>query len=221
MKTNYRIILGSSSPRRQQLLSGIDLPFTVDPVKELDENHLPPDILPEDIPLHLARSKSLSFHRSLEKDELLITADTLVFTRNKYARGKHNWSVLGKPASVNDARCMLDHLSGRCHKVITGVYLRSGSCPEKGSQSDKAPDQEIHTGFQDTTLVWFASLDEREIEYYINTYKPFDKAGSYGVQEWLGYIGIEKIQGSYFNVMGFPVHKLWQWLRHFNAISFL
>jgi septum formation protein len=104
--------------------------------------------------------------------------------------------------------------------VITGVYLRSGPPSAAADLANNVPAREIHTGFQDQTLVWFAALDQREINYYINTYKPFDKAGSYGVQEWLGYIGIEQIQGSYFNVMGFPVHKLWQQLRRLDVISF-
>ncbi len=208
----YRIILGSASPRRQQLLEGTDLPFTVEPVNGLDEKHLPPGTNPDEIPLLLARSKSLAFPRPLEADELLITADTLVFSKVlTETRGSNTcWTVLGKPASAREAYLMLERLSGSCHKVITGICLRFG-------------DQKAHPEpivFSDYSLVWFMPLLQEEISYYVNKYKPYDKAGSYGVQEWIGYIGIERIEGSYFNVMGFPVHLLWKHLKELHVISF-
>lgn len=219
MHSNYKIILGSASPRRKHLLEGTDLPFAVEPVQGVDEDHFPSDLDSCDIPLFLARAKSLAFPRPLQEDELLITADTLVFSgKNSADAGVHDqntsnrehvpWSVLGKPNSAKEAVHMLQHLSGRCHKVITGVYLRSGA------------DSAISEGFEDETLVWFSKLSEQEIDYYIKRYKPFDKAGSYGVQEWIGYIGIDRIRGSYFNVMGFPVQKIWSRLKQLNAVSF-
>jgi len=204
MHTNFRIILGSASPRRKHLLEGTNLPFTVEPVHGIDEENFPADMDPCEIPLWLARSKSLAFPRQLKADELLITADTLVFTFETPGQ----WRVLGKPGSENEARNMLQHLSGRCHKVITGVYLRSGKNPA------------ISEGFEDQTLVWFSELSNSETDYYIKRYQPYDKAGSYGVQEWIGYIGIERIEGSYFNVMGFPVQKIWSRLKQLNAVSF-
>ncbi len=219
MHSNYKIILGSASPRRKHLLEGLDLPFTVQPVHGVDEDHFPADLDPCDIPLFLARTKSLAFPRPLLDDELLITADTLVFTGQQpaaagaqghlaLAQEQGPWSMLGKPASAKEAVHMLQHLSGRCHKVITGAYFRSG------------PDSAISEGLEDETLVWFSKLSEQEIDYYIKRYKPYDKAGSYGVQEWLGYIGIDRIEGSYFNVMGFPLHKIWSRLKQLNAVSF-
>ena len=204
MHTNYKIILGSASPRRKYLLEGTDLPFSVEPVDGVDEDHFPANLDPCQIPLWLARSKSLAFPRALQAHELLITADTLVFTR----RESGNWTVLGKPDSAKEARTMLQHLSGRCHKVITGVCLRLGQDPP------------INEGFEDQTLVWFSALSEQEIDYYIKRYQPYDKAGSYGVQEWIGYIGIDRVEGSYFNVMGFPVQKFWDMLKQLNAVSF-
>ncbi|MFA5444081.1 MAG: Maf family protein [Bacteroidales bacterium] len=204
MHTNYKIILGSASPRRKHLLEGTDLPFTVEPVHGVDEDHFPADLDSCEIPLFLARSKSLAFPRPLLQDELLITADTLVFTRE----ASDLWTVLGKPDSAKDAQNMLQHLSGRCHKVITGVYLRSGEDPP------------ISEGFEDQTLVWFSELNNHETDYYIKRYQPYDKAGSYGVQEWIGYIAIDRIEGSYFNVMGFPVQKIWDRLKQVNAVSF-
>ncbi len=219
MHSNYKIILGSASPRRKHLLEGTDLPFAVEPVHGVDEDQFPSDLDSCDIPLFLARAKSLAFRRPLQDDELLITADTLVFTGQQpaaadaqghlaLAQEQGPWSVLGKPDSAKEAVHMLQHLSGRCHKVITGVYLRSGA------------DSAISEGFEDETLVWFSKLSEQEIDYYIKRYKPFDKAGSYGVQEWIGYIGIDRIRGSYFNVMGFPVQKIWSRLKQLNAVSF-
>jgi septum formation protein len=211
MITTCRIILGSASPRRQQLLEGTELPFTVESVNGLDEKHLPPDTNPDEIPLLLARTKSLAFPRPLKTDELLITADTLVFSESRNAGTDSGWTVLGKPASAREAHRMLEQLSGRCHKVITGICIRLG-------------DQRTHPEpicFSDRSLVWFMPLLPEEIRYYVSKYKPYDKAGSYGVQEWIGYIGIERIEGSYFNVMGFPIHLLWKYLKELNVISLL
>ena len=138
-----------------------------------------------EIPAFLARHKSETFHRELRPDEVLITADTLVFLDEK---------VLGKPRDAEDAAAMLRALSGRTHAVITGMALRT--CGK------------THT-FSDTTEVDFKTLSEHEIRYYIEQYRPFDKAGAYGIQEWIGYVGITAIRGSYFNVMGLPVQKLY------------
>ncbi len=193
----YRVILGSASPRREQLLQGLDIPFTVQPVPDLNENNYPSGITPYEIPEWLAKAKSAAFPRDLEDDELLITADTLVFCGN---------GVLGKPASASEAHQMLSMLSDRPHQVITGVCLRTSRNTLTG---------ETFISFSDITTVWFAPLSEQEITYYIEKYKPYDKAGAYGVQEWIGYAGIERIEGSYFNVMGLPVHKLW---RHLSTL---
>ncbi|HOG24843.1 MAG: Maf family protein [Bacteroidales bacterium] len=251
MNTTCRIILGSASSRRQQLLEGTNLPFTVEPVNvpETITLHLGANpegspylqgANPREIPLLLARTKSLAFPRPLKADELLITADTLVFSevlaeahtgaeaqsgtgvqtgreaqsvtgvQTAVSGTDTRWRVLGKPASAREAYRMLEQLSGSCHKVITGICLRFG-------------DQRAHPDpivFSDTSLVWFMPLLPEEIWYYVNKYKPYDKAGSYGVQEWIGYIGIERIEGSYFNVMGFPVHLLWKYLKELHVISF-
>ncbi|MCL2737877.1 MAG: Maf family nucleotide pyrophosphatase [Bacteroidales bacterium] len=187
---DWRVILGSGSPRRQDLLKGLDIPFTIEynpHVKEQINPTLPPQAVPE----ALARQKSHAFLRPLASDELLITADTLV-----YCRGQ----ILGKPHSREEAMQMLQCLSGQTHTVWTGVFLRT--------------DRSSHS-FTAATEVAFALLSEKEIAYYVDRYKPYDKAGAYGAQDWIGYIGIERIQGSYFNVMGLPVHLLYTHLEDF------
>lgn len=184
MFENYTFTLASASPRRRELLKGLDIAFSVEPGK--DEREAYSAGMPHtEIPAFLARHKSETLHRELRPDEVLITADTLVFLDEK---------VLGKPRDAEDAAAMLRALSGRTHAVITGMALRT--CGK------------THT-FSDTTEVDFKTLSEHEIRYYIEQYRPFDKAGAYGIQEWIGYVGITAIRGSYFNVMGLPVQKLY------------
>ena len=185
-----RIVLGSASPRRRELLAGLGLEFTVEATPGAPETYSP-DLQPEEIPSVLAVSKSEAFHRPLEPDEILITADTVVIC------GK---DILGKPAGEEDAARMLREISGRTHRVVTGVCLR---------------DTERRHVFSCTSEVEFKPLTDEEIAYYIDRYRPFDKAGSYGIQEWIGYIGITSIRGSYFNIVGLPVQRLYTALSEF------
>jgi septum formation protein len=190
MFEHYIFTLASASPRRRELLKGLDIDFTVEPGK--DEKEAYSEGMPHtEIPEFLARHKSESFHRELVPHEVLITADTLVFLDEK---------ILGKPHSSEEAHQMLRALSGRTHTVTTGMALRTR--------------ERIHT-FSDTTEVDFRPLADPEIDYYIKTYRPFDKAGAYGIQEWIGYTGITAIRGSYFNVMGLPVQRLYTELCNF------
>lgn len=185
---NYTIILGSGSPRRRELLAGLDIDFTVKLIPGLEESY--PDALQgEDIPMFLAKQKSDAY--TLADDELLITADTIVWLDNR---------VYGKPHSEAEACEMLRALSGRTHQVITGVCLRTNRRTEL---------------FSATTQVTFARLTDEEITGYVRKYRPMDKAGSYGVQEWIGYIGVEHIEGSYYNVMGLPIQKVYNVLKKF------
>ena len=182
-----RIILGSASPRRRELLAGLDVEFTVDTGNTFEE--FVDESVPHcDIPALMSEGKSRGFHRSLEPDEILITADTMVLLGGR---------LLGKPCDREDAVRMLRELSGREHEVITAVTLRSVDHFET---------------FTDSSLVTFASLTDDEIDYYIDKYRPFDKAGAYGVQEWIGYVAITGIRGSFYNVMGLPVHALYRHL---------
>ena len=184
MLEDYTFTLASASPRRRELLKGLDIAFTVEPGK--DEKEAYSDGMPHtEIPAFLARHKSETFHRELRENEVLITADTLVFLDEK---------ILGKPKDPEEAAAMLRDLSGRTHTVVTGMALRTR--------------ERIHT-FSDTTEVDFKPLSEEEISYYIAHYRPFDKAGAYGIQEWIGFVGITAIRGSYFNVMGLPVQRLY------------
>lgn len=185
-----KIILGSNSPRRKELIAGLDIEFTVDTGNTFEEVY-GPETPHEQIPEVLSEGKSYGFHRPLEDDEILITSDTLVLCEDR---------VMGKPQSREDAIDMIRFLSGRSHKVITAVTLRDS--------------QKCHTS-SDTAIVHFKELTDNEIEYYVDTYKPFDKAGAYGIQEWIGYIGIGKIEGSYFTIMGLPVHLVYQELLKF------
>jgi septum formation protein len=185
-----RIILGSNSPRRKELLAGLNLDFTVDTGNTFEEVYSP-DTPHEKIPEVLSEGKSYGFHRTLYNDEILITSDTLVLCRDR---------VMGKPHSREEAVDMLKYLSGREHKVITAVTLRDNNLCETSS---------------DTAIVHFKDLSDSEIEYYIDTFKPYDKAGAYGIQEWIGYIGINRIEGSFFTIMGFPVHLVYQKLIKF------
>ena len=185
-----KIILGSASPRRRELLAGLDLEFTVDTGNTFDEVY-DADIPAEDIPAVLSRGKSFGFHRELDQNEVLITSDTLVLCADR---------VMGKPHSREEAIDMLKTLSGRDHKVITAITIRDNTKCRTSS---------------DTAVVHFKSLTNSEIEYYVDAYKPFDKAGAYGIQEWIGYIGIDRIDGSYFTIMGLPVHLVYSELQYF------
>ena len=185
-----KVILGSNSPRRKELLAGLDIDFEVDTENNFEETYSP-DIPHESIPEILSEGKSHGFHRELADDEILITSDTLVLCGDR---------VMGKPHSREDAYDMLRFLSGREHKVITAVTIR---------------DRQTTSTSSDTAIVHFKELSDNEIYYYIDKFKPFDKAGAYGIQEWIGYIGIEKIEGSYFTIMGFPVHLVYQELLKF------
>lgn len=190
MFDNYRFILASRSPRRKKLLAGLDIRFTVETSKD-DKEAYGADLPREQVPEFLARHKSDSFVRPLEPDEVLITADTLVYLGDE---------LLGKPEDREGACAMLRKLSGHTHSVLTGVVLRSAG---------------RSVSFTDTTDVTFRELSEDEIEYYVDHYRPFDKAGAYGIQEWIGYAGIIGIRGSYFNVMGLPVQRLYDELCRF------
>lgn len=187
------IILGSGSPRRRELLKGLDVDFEVD-TNNYFEERFSPDTPYDQVPRLMSEGKSLGFHRPLEKDEILITADTMVILPGNPGE------ILGKPQNREDAIRMLRDLSGREHHVTTAVTIRS---------------TEKTVTFEVTTEVWFKDLTEEEITYYIDTYKPFDKAGAYAIQEWIGYVGITRIEGSYFNVVGFPVQRVYQALQQF------
>ena len=189
---NKKIILASASPRRKELLAGLCVEFEVDTRNNFEETYSD-DIPHENIPEVLSEGKSYGFHRELTSDEILITSDTLVLCEDH---------VMGKPADRDEAYRMLRLLSGKSHKVITAITLRDNS--------------RIST-LSDTALVHFKDLSDEEIYYYIDNFKPFDKAGAYGIQEWIGYIGIDKIEGSYFTIMGFPVHLVYQELTKFIA----
>ena len=185
-----KIILGSNSPRRKELLAGLNIEFTVDIGNTFEEVY-DADTPHERIPEVLAEGKSYGFHRELQQDEILITSDTLVLCEDR---------VMGKPHSREEAIDMLRCLSGKDHKVITAITLR---------------DSQKCTTSSDTAIVHFKDLSDNEIEYYIDTFKPFDKAGAYGIQEWIGYIGIGHIEGSFFTIMGLPVHLVYKELNNF------
>ena len=184
----YDVVLGSNSPRRRELLNDMGVTFRVESIKGIDESY--PASLPiEEIPAYLARVKADG--HPLRPDELLITADTIVVLDDE---------VLGKPADEADAHRMLRALSGRAHRVISGVCVTTSERCES---------------FSDTSIVHFAELTDDEIDYYIEHYRPLDKAGAYGIQEWIGNIGISGINGVFYNVMGLPTRKLYQLLKTF------
>ncbi len=186
---NHKIILASGSPRRQQFLKELELDFEIK-LKEIEEIY-PDHLKAEEITNFLAKLKASAFENELQDNEVLITSDTIVWLDNK---------ALGKPIDASHAVRMLTEMSGKTHKVITSVCIKT-------TQKELV--------FHDETLVTFASLTLEEIEYYLNNYQPFDKAGSYGIQEWIGLIAIEKIEGSYANVVGLPTHKLYKELMNF------
>ena len=185
-----KIILASASPRRKELLAGLCIDFEVDTRNNFEEV-IDPSIPHDEMPEVLSIGKSHGFHRALENNEILITSDTLVLCEG---------NVMGKPSSREDAYDMLKMLSGQDHKVITAVSIRN---------------HERIVTFSDTAIVSFKSLTDNEIYFYIDNFKPFDKAGAYGIQEWIGYIGIDRIEGSYFTIMGFPVHLVYSMLQKF------
>ena len=185
-----KIILASNSPRRKELLGGLDISFVVDTRNNFEEVY-DPSTPHEKIPEVLSEGKSYGFHRELSDDEILITSDTLVLCGS---------DVMGKPHSREEAFEMLRKLSGREHKVITAITVR-----------DKTNCKTL----SDTAIVHFKELSDKEIWYYIDNFKPFDKAGAYGIQEWIGYIGIGRIDGSFFTIMGLPVHLVYKTLLEF------
>lgn len=186
----YRIILGSNSPRRRELLAGLDLSFDVHVIPGLEENY-PDSLQPQEIPVFLSKQKAEAYLSTLEDQVLLITADTIVWNETE---------VIGKPKDREEAIRMLRSLSGHEHQVVTGVCLTTTMKQET---------------FSVVSSVRFASLTDEEIIYYVDKYKPFDKAGAYGIQEWIGYVGVESISGSFYNVMGLPVQRLYQELKRF------
>ncbi len=188
--SNYKVLLGSNSPRREELLSGIDIDFEVKVLPDIDESY--PDNLPsEEIAEYVAALKAKAYLTSLQEDELLLTADTIVLLDGK---------VLGKPIDKEDAKEMLRALSGKTHRVITGVCLTS---------------IKKQISFSATSEVEFGELSNQEIEYYVENYSPMDKAGAYGVQEWIGYIAVKHINGSYYNIMGLPIQRVYRELIKF------
>ena len=190
MSQGKRIILGSNSPRRRELLAGLGLEFTVDTGNSFSESP-EPGVEAHQVPVDMSLGKSHGFHRPLTDDEILITADTVVIIGGK---------VLGKPHSREEAEDMLHTLSGRRHEVVTAVTIRD----KRGEKC-----------FSVSSIVEFCRLEDWEIDSYIDNFKPYDKAGAYGVQEWIGYVGISRIEGSFYNVMGLPVHRIWQELKKF------
>ena len=184
-----KVVLATQSPRRHELFSGLDIPFTIRLIEGIDESY--PGGLPvHQIPQYIAERKALAYQSSLAEDEVVLTADTVVIVGDK---------VLGKPHSPEEARAMLHELSGREHQVSTGVALMGAD--GRG------------TSFVATTRVWFAPLSEAQMR----SYHPYDKAGAYGIQEWIGYVAIEKIEGSFYNVMGLPVHLVYQTLQKWQV----
>lgn len=185
-----KLILASASPRRKELLAGLGVVFTIDTGNTFEE--VIPDGLPHpQVPEYMAKGKSHGFHRELQSDEIIITADTMVLCEDE---------IMGKPKDREDAVRMIEKLQDNTHTVYTGVCIRS---------------LEKEVSFTVATDVRFGNLTSDEISYYIDTCKPFDKAGAYGVQEWIGYAAIKGIEGSYFNVVGLPVHRLYHELKNF------
>ena len=181
----YKVILASNSPRRKELLAGLGVDYEVRTLPDVDESY--PDTLQgADIPLYIAKEKADAYRNMLQPGELMITADTIVWLDGR---------VLGEPKDREDALCMLRDMSGRTHEVFTGVCITT---------------TEWQRSFAAQTEVRFAELSEEEITYYVDKFRPMDKAGAYGVQEWIGFIGVENISGSYYNIMGLPVQRLYK-----------
>ena len=188
MIKEHHIILASNSPRRKELLAGLGMPFEVRVLQDIDESY--PDDLPvSEVALYIAGKKADAYRTTLADDELVITADTVVIVGDE---------ILGKPVDEADAERMLRLISGRTHQVTTGVCMLT---------------REMERRFAVTTDVTFKPLSDDEIHYYITRYRPFDKAGAYGIQEWIGYIGVTGLHGSYYNVMGLPVQRIYETLQ--------
>lgn len=187
---NRRLLLASQSPRRRELLTACGIPFEPAPKYDCEERY-PADLAAEAVPLYLSKLKSHAFPGPLAPRDILLTADTVVVLGG---------AVIGKPRGRDDACDLLRRLSGNRHTVVSGVTLR-------------APEREC--SFEARTDVWFRKLDDEEIRYYVDTFQPFDKAGAYGIQEWIGYAAVERIEGSFYNVMGLPVQKLYTELNKF------
>lgn len=187
----WKIILASNSPRRKELLAGIDVNFEVRVLKNIDEGY-PSDLPTKEIAEYISKKKAAAYLETMTADELVITADTIVVLGDE---------VMGKPHDDADARRMLRELSGRTHQVITGVTLTT---------------HERQHSFSVETDVTFKELSDEEIDYYVRTYQPMDKAGAYGIQEWIGHVGVTALKGSYFNVMGLPVQRIYEALKTFS-----
>lgn len=194
MNDLVNIILGSQSPRRRELMAGLDIPFSCVTI-DADESY-PADLQAGDIPLYISRAKACAYASELRENDLLITSDTIVWL---------NGEMLGKPQDEADAKAMLARLSGQTHEVYTAVCFADMN-------------GELET-LVDCTKVTFKTLSEEEIDYYVNKYCPLDKAGAYGVQEWIGYVGVTKMEGSYFNVMGFPISRVYETLRKLISLD--
>ena len=190
MVRDYHVILASNSPRRKELLAGIDIDFDVRVMDGIDESY-PAELPTKDIAEYISRKKAAAYRENMAADELIITADTIVVLVDK---------VMGKPKDEHDAKRMLKELSGHTHQVITGVTLTT--CERQNS-------------FSVVTDVTFKHLSDEEIDYYVTHYCPLDKAGAYGIQEWIGHIGVTGMSGSYFNVMGLPVQRIYEALKTF------
>ncbi|WP_300728102.1 Maf-like protein [uncultured Bacteroides sp.] len=184
----YKVILASNSPRRRELLSGLGIDYEVKIMQGIDETY-PETLKGEEIPMYIAKEKADAYRPTMAANELIITADTIVYIDGK---------VLGKPKDEADACEMLRCLSGRTHEVITGVCITT---------------RNFQKSFAAVTDVTFDKLTDEEISFYVEKYRPMDKAGSYGVQEWIGFIGVSGLKGSYFNVMGLPIQRLYQELK--------
>ena len=184
----YKIILASNSPRRKELVSGWGVDYEVKTLPDVDESY-PDGLSGEEIAKHIARGKAEAYRLLIQADELVITADTIVWL---------DGTVMGKPKDEEEAKDMLMRLSGKTHQVITGVCLTTAS---------------MQKTFATVTDVTFAILTDEEVDYYVTRYQPMDKAGSYGVQEWIGFVGVENLSGSYFNVMGLPIQRLYTELK--------
>ncbi|MCQ2076814.1 MAG: Maf family nucleotide pyrophosphatase [Bacteroidaceae bacterium] len=188
--SKYKVLLASKSPRRKELLAGLGIEFDVYTIPKIDESY-PSELKGKEIPMFISKQKIVAYLKQMEDNEMIITADTIVYIDGK---------VLGKPHNKQEAHDMLEMLSGKVHEVITGVSIAT---------------KEKQITFADISKVSFANLSEEDINFYIDKYAPFDKAGAYGIQEWIGFIGVNGLEGSYFNVMGLPVQRLYEELLKF------
>ena len=187
---DYRLLLASQSPRRRELIAGCGLPYELAPKYDCEEWY-PAEMAAEEVPVYLSQLKSKVYPGTLAPNDILLTADTVVVL---------NGEVLGKPRGREDAVGMLHRLSGHRHTVVSGITFRTA--------------ERMHS-FEARTNVWFRALGDDEIQYYVDTFQPFDKAGSYGIQEWIGYTAIQRIEGSFYNVMGLPIQKVYTELNQF------